>query len=393
MKKSPILLPLWAPEAKSRLENFLLGAPNLSLNSTLTLRPDLTWEIGENDARGAFSVRLMDYFDPTKATLQFGQLSAPSDLFSAKNIIKYMQDRAVGTKLDKKLPANDVANDLLELLPPEAVAPLVLSNKGIAYVEMPFTTPFPIRNSGRTAEARMGLLFDGASNNLMVTWRPIEEDVERKVLWSDRSLTKNEINAIRGHAGSDMSYFTLASLASANQPNGTKSDASALMMSYAEPISGNDSNIHSRGLSLAGYSTGLRLALRNHFRFQVAHATSIGKQYFGDAINKTWDSNEQRLLETPWATEEEMLSDLKGLPEVLKSIESGAKPFYALKNFLDLQRDYSRSYSAGNTDRHVEALATKSVTDAMQEAGMNNLASLVFNRKRLSPENNLGTGL
>lgn len=239
----------------------------------------------------------------------------------------------------------------------------------------------------------MGLLFDGASNNLMITWRPIDDDAERKVLWSEQSLSENEIKAIRGHTSSDMSFFTLASLASANKPDGTKSEPCSLMMSYAEPVNGNDSNIHSRGLVLAGYGMGLRLALRNHFRFQAAHAASIGRQYFGDAINNTWDSHEQRLMETPWVSEEEMLSDLKGLPEVLKSIESGAKPFYALKHFLDLHKDYSRSYSAGNTDRELEIRATKSVYDAMQEAGMNNLASLVFNRKRLSPENNLGASL
>ena len=166
MKVSPLFLPLWTPEAKKDLENMLLSRSEISLNSTLLLDPESRqWSVSNDGSeRGAFSIKLLDVLDASKATLSYGRLSGPEDLFEARNIVKMMQERITGQNTSgPKSNSNKLATDLMEFLPPEAVARLVLSKKGLAYVEMPFTTPFPVIRSNEIIEARICLLYTSPS--------------------------------------------------------------------------------------------------------------------------------------------------------------------------------------------------------------------------------------
>ena len=389
MKIAPIFLQLWNPDSKKSLENLLLSEPNLLLTSTLSLSEDGKWSVSNEDAGGHLSIKMIDAFDKSAAYLSYGRLSGPDELFSASNIIKIMQDRI--TKSNDKiklLTPNNVANDLLEFLPPQAVAPLLLGNTGMAYVEMPFVTPFPIKNTGRVVETRMGIILDGKSGSCSVVWRPLESDPEPKTLWTERSLTKNELDAIRGHVEQDKSYFTIANLASAHQKDGTISKPESLLFSYAESIPGGDMNIHSRGTTISGYAMAVRLGINSHLRFQASQANKIMNMYYGKALLQTAVAGDQKFHETPWVTEEEMKQELKALPEVISMIEKGTKPYFALYTRIKEISDYIGKWSSATLSNGSQENAIKLIENSMSDAGMKNFAYLIFNRKR-KPVNDL----
>jgi hypothetical protein len=394
MKVSPLFLPLWTPEAKKDLENMLLSRSEISLNSTLLLDPESRqWSVSNDGSeRGAFSIKLLDVLDASKATLSYGRLSGPEDLFEARNIVKMMQERITGQNTSgPKSNSNKLATDLMEFLPPEAVARLVLSKKGLAYVEMPFTTPFPVIRSNEIIEARMGIILDGESDSTYVTWRPIqhEGDEVRKVVWGENSLTKAEIEAIKGRNINEYTHFSLPSLANTQDSAGNNSESMSLLMAYAEPVPGHDRNIHSRGVTMNGLGMALRLAINSHKAFQAYQTNAVIQKHFGKEVMRDWNTSDQRLYQIPWENEEDMLEEIGMLPNVIKAIESGIKPFPALVNFVeDLDKERRSPHTTFSADTSLSEKVHAPEFNALVEAGMANLACSVYLHKRNERPNN-----
>lgn len=394
MKVSPLFLPLWTPEAKKDLENMLLSRSEISLNSTLLLDPESRqWSVSNDGSeRGAFSIKLLDVLDASKATLSYGRLSGPEDLFEARNIVKMMQERITGhNTTGPKSNSNKLATDLMEFLPPEAVARLVLSKKGLAYVEMPFTTPFPVIRSNEIIEARMGIILDGESDSTYVTWRPIqhEGDEVRKVVWGENSLTKAEIEAIKGRNINEYTHFSLPSLANTQDSAGNNSEPMSLLMAYAEPVPGHDRNIHSRGVNMNGLGMALRLAINSHKAFQAYQTNAVIQKHFGKEVMRDWNTSDQRLYQIPWENEEDMLEEIGMLPNVIKAIESGIKPFPALVNFVeDLDKERRSPQTTFSADTSLSEKVHAPEFNALVEAGMANLACSVYLHKRNERPNN-----
>ncbi|MEG0868981.1 MAG: hypothetical protein RSD49_01440 [Hafnia sp.] len=396
MKPSPLFLPLWNPESIRNLDRLLISTPEIPMSATLSLDPSTCqWNVSNDDQeKGAFSIKLIDILDASKAFLSYGRLGSPDNVFDSRNIIKTMQDRILGvSNTASHSSINRLAHNLMEIFPAEAVASLVLAKKGVGYFELPYITPFPIAHTEDTVPARMGIILNGPSDSAHVTWRPLGDEPEPKVLWSPNGLSKAEIDAIKGHYQAEKSYFTLATLGGARKPDGTVSEPASLLMAYAKAIPGGDRNIHSRGTNMNGIGMALRLAQHSHKKFQARLANDVLDQHFGRFVHQGWelDMSDQSMYSNPWANEEDMLDQIETLPSVVQAINAGVRPFPAMFNFFDDVAGALNMTTLTGRDKELYNKVFEPEFKAMMDAGMTTLAYAAFEQRRppdLKQDNN-----
>lgn len=318
---SPVFNPLYKEDTLRLLEKFLSQSDCIQLSSTISYDPKSeSWSMKDEPNEGLFSTKLIDVLDANKAFLSYGNLHADGNLFSAKNILEHMRGAVHGLgEGPKSIDYNKIADELLEMLPAEAVSSLLGKREGTCLVEMPFVTPFPIQNEdGKFTPCRMGMIFEASIPSVSIVYRPlIDDNFQAQTITSASLLGKKEIEAIhRRYVGNDKSYFTVPGLSGKNLSGPTAMATASPLFAYCDEsfLRGND-RLHSQGLTIGGGGTGLRSALRRHKEFQSLFMKSIlarGSE--------------------PWRDSDHMLRELSLLPEVCENVRRGSSPLIAMKN-------------------------------------------------------------
>jgi hypothetical protein len=205
----------------------------------------------------------------------YGALSGDEAL-SARGIVQKMQNKVLGLeKTDPNL--NNLADLLLNVLPPEAVAMLLIEKKGVALIEMPFISPFPLHtsesNEPQTTPARVGLLIQGNKDIVSTVWKPDlhGENEPAKTVWTRKDLSLAEYRLIhRIESSQPHALFTAPSLAGAIMENGKQDKQQSLVFGYVHKQFPGvvSSNYHERKMNIAAVHQVMNFAIVAHKTFQ-----------------------------------------------------------------------------------------------------------------------------
>lgn len=355
---APVFKPLYSNESLINLRRLLLNTDQILLSDTLTLNPEAkSWQINTDSQKGLFSVKISDVLDTTKAFLSFGELKTIENQSSPENILKHMQDLVHGAHdRVRNTDYNNVAHQLMELLPEQAVSRLLGQGQGACLVEMPFVTPLPIQgDDGKFTPARMGLLLDSNSTSVSIVLRPISrENFEALTIASPSGLSKDEINAAhRRYADSKVGRYQINGLSNdIGDGSGKQLKIAPHDFAYFDRKLFNDENLHSRAMTIGSESKSLNLALISHKRLQSVFMRNILARG-----------------QTPWQDKEHMISEICLLPEVSSRIRAGANPLVALKEELE-NNDQNLKEPYGPKSK----LSLHHEFKAMIDAGYENLA-------------------
>lgn len=388
---APIFLPLWSSTVEQELQFFLNHQKNLALSSQIALDPvTLKWSVSSVPTENPFGIKLLDAIDLSKAFLSYGGLTG-DDAFLPKIIIERMRNNVMG--VDKlAININNLANTLLEFLPPEVVSMLLVDKKGTVLIEMPYETPFPMHSNSmptpKVTPSRLGLLIMGERGIVSPVWRPNIEGSKTKerIIWTPDNITTNEFRAIhRMGLSADYEMYTLPTLGGAFDTNGKIYEQESPLFGYVHKNfpGAFSNNYHERRMTLASISQVLSFATVAHKQFQHAYAMDVLRSRFGScselvANPATAMANRQLRYETPWNSKQEMHDTLALLPDAESMISDGVLPFFALEKTAGYT-NHAQSKLNSNDHEEVKSLL-KTEIEALSNSGMTLISKKAFNR-------------